>query len=156
MFGWNILFMNPIKKERTKMKTKGIYKVTWNWRHKCKFLPSHFFWAPTYWRRLERIFVGKIYSHLPHASFVRCWMWEGSRLVDYWDHVVFWSNISDRRSYIDHRPPTPPLPDRQPNQSKQQTQHHNAVPIILRSNLLQHWRIPYFQAASSNMATSKR
>lgn len=28
--------------------------------------------APTYWWRFERVFVRKIYSHLPHASLVRC------------------------------------------------------------------------------------
>lgn len=52
--------------------------------------------------------------------------------------------------YFDH----PLRPDLQPDQGRHQ--HHNTLLIILCSNLLQHWRIPYFQAASSSTPTSKR
>lgn len=79
MLGWKILFMNP-KKAKTKRRQK-MSAVSKKWSGAWKKMGSHNIWCntrlPTYWWRFERVFVRKIYSHLPHTSLVRRCPWKG-------------------------------------------------------------------------------
>ena len=71
MLGWKILFMNPVKKktrwslQQCKKTKVGSYDASYNTG------------VPTYWWWFKRVFVGKIYSHLPHTSLVRRCAWGG-------------------------------------------------------------------------------
>lgn len=75
MLGWKILFMNP-EKAKVEMKTFFFFfKSEVESQTMWSYIPSCDSRVPTYWWWFERVFVRKIYSHLPHASLVRCCTW---------------------------------------------------------------------------------
>lgn len=100
----------------------------------------------TYWRWFERVFLRKIYSHLPHATLVRCCahkhrrMSHFSLLVDVVFHPSFMPmdvNVT-RDSSASSPKCTSPVP----------------LSPVLRGNVFQPWRIR-FQITSYNTLTSK-
>lgn len=69
MLGWKILFMNP-KKAKVEMIFLFIFFESGT-QKMWSLIPPCDGRTPTYWWWFERVFVRKIYSHLPHTSLVR-------------------------------------------------------------------------------------
>lgn len=152
MFGWNILFMNPIRKggqewrQRWFIKSRGTESTSADFFNVILFLGSYLLTAT--WKDICREDLLAPSTRLLRTVLdVR----RKQRLYDYWECVVV--------VYFRHLRFTSITPCEQIyNQTKAngRHQHHNTLLIILCSNLLQHRRIPYFQAASSSTPTSKR
>lgn len=142
MFGWNILFMNPIRTGGQQWRQRWFIKSRGTESTSANFFSVIFFWAPTYWRRLERIFVGKIYSHLPHASFVRCWMWGGNKDWTITESLLL-LDILDTWGLLRSPPAT-----RSTTRSRQTADISSTIPFLL------FYAVTYF--STGEFPTSKR
>lgn len=100
----------------------------------------------TYWWWFERVFLRKIYSHLPHATLVRCCAHKHRQM----SHFSLPVDVVFHPSFM----PMDGNVMRDSSASSQKCTSPVPLSPVLRSNVFQPWRI-LFQITSYNTLTSK-